>query len=404
MRKRLRVFALACLAPIAMAQELAGVWDATINFDGVEIPFRIGFTGDGSKVQGWFYNGDEKVVSTSGTYDHGFLSLDFAHYATKLEASLKDGRLEGQYGPIQKKRYPIRAARTVPSAESQVSVPVINGEWEIAVHSPKGESAWRLLVRQSGPEVSAAILRVDGDTGTLTGKYLDGKFVLSHFSGARPSLLTLTPANDGSLAVSLTSLHGHNDYSALRPEAARAKGLPGPTDPSHQTSVKDLAAPFAFSFPDLNGKLVSNTDPRFEGKVVVVNVLGSWCPNCHDEAPFLAELYREHRNEGFEVVAISFEEGEQLKDPSRLRAFIRQYGIEYTVLLGGEPSELNAKLPQAVNLNSWPTTFFLGRDGRVRAVHAGFPGRASGDLHTQAAHEFQSTVERLLTENVRSSR
>jgi thiol-disulfide isomerase/thioredoxin len=285
-----------------------------------------------------------------------------------------------------------------------ITVPVIDGLWEIAVQSPKGESAWCLIVRQSGSDVSAAILRVDGDTGALTGRYRDGKFVLSHFSGARPALLILTPASDGTLAVSLTSLHGHSDLTASRPEAARAKGLPGPTDPSQHTSVKDPAAPFAFSFPDLNGKLVSNTDPRFEGKVVVVNVLGSWCPNCHDEAPFLAELYRQHRNEGLEVVALAFEEAEQLKDPARLRAFIHQYGIEYTVLLAGEPSELNAKLPQAVNLNSWPTTFFLGRDGRVRAVHAGFPGRASGDLHSQATEEFQSTIERLLTESIRSSR
>lgn len=404
MRNRTRVLALLCIAPLAMAQDLAGVWDATINFDGVEIPFRMGFSGDGTKLQGWFFNGDDKVLSTSGTYQNGSLTLNFAHYATKLEATLKDGRLEGQYGPVAKKTYPIQASRAVPAAGSGAAAPVIDGDWEIAVKSPKGESAWRLIVRQSGAEVSAAILRVDGDTGTLTGHYRDGQFALSHFSGARPSLLTLTPTSDGALAVSLTSLHGHSDYTALRPEAARAKGLPGPTDPSQHTSVKDPSAPFVFSFPDLNGKLVSNTDARFEGKVVVVNVLGSWCPNCHDETPFLAELYRAHRNEGFEVVAISFEEGEQLKDPARLRAFIRQYGIEYTVLLGGEPSELSAKLPQAVNLNSWPTTFFLGRDGRVRAVHAGFPGRASGRLHTQAVEEFESTVNRLLTESVRSSR
>jgi thiol-disulfide isomerase/thioredoxin len=396
--------ALLCLAPAVVAQNLAGVWDAAINFDGVEIPFRIGFSGDGTKVQGWFFNGDDKVLSTSGHFDRGALVLKFAHYATRLEATLKDGTLEGQYGPVLKKFYSIRATPSIKPAESSTAAPVIDGLWEIAVQSPKGESAWRLIVRQSGSDVSAAILRVDGDTGALTGRYRDGKFVLSHFSGARPSLLILTPAVDGTLAVSLTSLHGHSDLTASRPEAARAKGLAEPTDPSRHTSVQDPAVPFAFRFPDLNGKLVSNTDSRFEGKVVVVNVLGSWCPNCHDEAPFLAELYHQYRNQGLEVVALAFEEGEQLKDPARLRAFIQQYGIEYTVLLAGEPSELNAKLPQGVNLNSWPTTFFLGRDGRVRAVHAGFPGPASGDLHRQAIEEFQSVVQRLLTESVRSSR
>ncbi len=127
--------------------------------------------------------------------------------------------------------------------------------------------------------------------------------------------------------------------------------------------------------------------------------MGSWCPNCHDEAPFLEELYRTYRGQGLEIVALSFEEPEQLKDPTRLRAFIQRYGIDYTVLLGGEPAELKDKLPQAVNLNSWPTTFFLGRDGRVRSVHAGFAARASGEFHDSLRKEVTTTVERLLGEN-----
>jgi hypothetical protein len=87
-----------------------------------------------------------------------------------------------------------------------------------------------------------------------------------------------------------------------------------------------------------------------------------------------------------------------------LRAFIKKYGIEYTVLLGGEPGEFKEKLPQAVNLNSWPTTFFVGRDGLVRGAHAGFAGPASGPVHEQTKKEFVATVERLLAENLKTSR
>jgi thiol-disulfide isomerase/thioredoxin len=131
---------------------------------------------------------------------------------------------------------------------------------------------------------------------------------------------------------------------------------------------------------------------------VIVSITGSWCPNCHDEAPFLADLYRKYRSLGLEIVALDFEEPEQRKDPSRLRAFVKKYEIEYTYLLAGEPSELQAKVPQAENLNSWPTTFFLGRHGKVRAVHAGFAAAASGEFNVQLKREVTTTVEKLLTE------
>ena len=102
-------------------------------------------------------------------------------------------------------------------------------------------------------------------------------------------------------------------------------------------------------------------------------------------------------------MSLSFEEEAQLKNPVRLRAFIKRYGIGYTVLLPGEPKDLNAKVPQGVNLSSFPTTFFLGRDGRVRGVHAGFPGAASGEFYTQAKEEMTARVERLLGERVQTS-
>jgi thiol-disulfide isomerase/thioredoxin len=149
---------------------------------------------------------------------------------------------------------------------------------------------------------------------------------------------------------------------------------------------------------------VSESDPRFRGKVVLVNITGSWCPNCHDEAPFLAELYRKYRDQGLEIVALSFEEAEQLKDPARLRAFVKQYGIEYTVLVGGEPGDIKAKLPQAVNLNTWPATFFVGRDGLVQGAHAGFASKATGEEHIRVKAEFQQKIEALLAQHTGSSR
>jgi thiol-disulfide isomerase/thioredoxin len=386
----------------ASAQSLAGLWDASVVVNKLEIPFRFEIAGDGANVKGSFFNGDEKVTSTSGSLENGTLTLAFDEYGTKVIATVKDGALEGEYNRgTRGAPYPFKAKRFTPVVVGDTNIPTIAGLWNIQVgKSSKGEAAWQLIVRQSGAEVSAAILRVDGDTGALTGSFRDGKFVLSHFSGARPSLLELTPAADGTLAV----VQGRDEpLTALRAEQARAKGLPEPSDPSRFTSVKDPTEPLRFSFPDLSGRTVSNTDEKFRGKVVIVNIGGSWCPNCHDEAPFLADLYKKYKGQGLEIVLLSFEEAEQMKNPARVRAFIKRYGIDYTVLVPGEPRELADKMPQGVNLNSFPTSFILGRDGRVRSVHAGFPGPASGEFHKQAKAEITATVERLLGEGNQSA-
>jgi len=397
------------LASPAAAQSLSGLWEGTVSYGGMNIPFRIEISGKGESVKGAFLNGDQRVTSTGGRLDHGSLVLNFGMYAEKLQATMKDGELqgtiEGKFGPGPRSSLPFQAKPFVPQPDPPAgSAPSINGLWEIEVKSPKGESAWRFIVRQSGADVSAAILRVDGDTGALTGRYNGGEFILSHFSGERPYVLEAAPKPDGSLLITLNDYNGRRDLPAYRPADARAKGLPEPTDPTQHTKIANAMEPFAFSFPDVDGHIVSSTDPRFRGKVVLVNITGSWCPNCHDEAPFLAELYRKYRDRGLEIVALDFEDAEQIKDLTRLRAFIKHYGIEYTVLVGGDPDEVNQKIPQLVNLNSWPTTVFIGRDGLVKSIHAGFASPASGDFNGQLKDEITARVETLLAENQQASR
>ena len=99
-----------------------------------------------------------------------------------------------------------------------------------------------------------------------------------------------------------------------------------------------------------------------------------------------------------ETRSLSFEEADQLKDPTRLRAFVKKYGLEFPVLLCGDPDEANAKLTQLVNWNSWPATLFIDRSGLVRGIHSGFPSPGSGELFRQAKEAFNVEVGRLLAE------
>jgi thiol-disulfide isomerase/thioredoxin len=397
------VVALLTLTLSATGQSVKGTWEATVTVNHVAIPFQIEIDGRGPDVHSYFFNGDERVnPSNSGAFQDGSLVLNFDSYATKLVATLKDGILIGTYGGASGSAYPFQAKRHDASvvAASDQHAPDISGLWEIQVNSPKGESAWHFVVNQTGAKVDAAILRVDGDTGTLSGNYKDGKFVLSHFTGERPFYVEVTPRSDGSLQLQIASLHDTQTLMALRPADARARNLAPPDDPTQHTKLKDPTQPLRFSFPDLNGRIVSNSDEQFQGKVVLLNITGSWCPNCHDEAPFLEELYRKYHGQGLEIVALDFEQTEQLQSLSRARAFIKRYGVEYTYLIAGEPGQLNEKIPQAENLNAWPTTFFIGRNGLVRTIHTGFTSRASGELDSRLKDDVRNEIGQLLSENV----
>ncbi len=390
---------LLCLPVVA--QKIDGFWDATVTVDGVSVPFRIELSTKGSDAGSYFFNGEDRAnPSTYGKFQDGNLILRFASYATELDATLKDGVLTGSFHLASGTSYPFQARRYEDSSDAGDGshAPDIDGLWEIQVMSPKGESAWRFLVRQAGTKVSASILRVDGDTGTLSGEYRNGKFVLSHFTGERPFYVEVTSLPDETLTVDILSSHDRQTLIALRPQVARAKALVAPEDPTQHTKLKNPNEPLHFSFPDLNGQLISDGDARFGGKVVLVNITGSWCPNCHDEAPFLQELYSKYHAQGLEIVALDFEPVDQLKELTRVRAFIQRYGIQYLYLIAGEPGQLNEKVPQAENLNAWPTTFFVGRDGLVHEIHTGFTSRASGEFDSQLKSEITKSVVHLLAE------
>jgi len=188
------------------------------------------------------------------------------------------------------------------------------------------------------------------------------------------------------------------DLIARRPAEARKENLPAPTDPTQQSTVRNPNDPLAFSFPDLAGKTVSNTDSQFRGKVVIVAIGGSWCPNCHDEATFLVSLYKKFHARGLEIVNLDFERGDPDADIPRLKAFIAHCGIPYTVLTAGTTDQLAEKIPQGVNLNCWPTSFFIGRDGLVKETHAGFAGPGNTAGHVALEHDVTALVEKLLAD------
>jgi thiol-disulfide isomerase/thioredoxin len=416
------------------ADAVDGRWDASLLNNGPAVPFRLDISGAGPTLKATFYDGFRPYdATTSASFHDGKLVLSAEHYLTTITANLQGGELAGTtvlQGPGYSLKYDFHAVRHVESAATTVNAPSIAGSWEIPLETPsaKGEKAFRFIVEQHGAEVAASILRVDGDTGAYSGRYADGKWILSHFDGHRPGVIEVSSTADGTLAIvahneafkralegkesekkdsaATTSdnayaeqrYDGVSRYVAYRTEVARAKGLPAPDNYETHTTARDPNEKFVFNFPDADGKLVSNDDPRFKGKVVLAIVTGTWCPNCHDEAQFLVELDKKYRDKGLAIVALDFEEPEQQGSLVREHAFVKQYGVKYTYLIAGAPTEMWEKVPQLVNLNTWPATVFVGRDGLVKGVHSGFASPASGEFNRQLKHEFTAKIEELLAQ------
>lgn len=395
-----------------------GRWDAVLSKNGVDIPFRLDIKGQGATLKGVFYDGFKPYDgTTSATFQDGKLVLNIEHYLTTISATLAGGELTGTLatqgrGPAGD--YSFEATRHVDASAGQGRAPAIAGSWIIPLDAPssKGEKAFRFVVQQRGSEVAAAILRVDGDTGSYSGAYQDGKWVLSHFDGGRPGVIIVTPKPDGSLEIQQhVETHGAANITdggraailtAYRAGGTAAKGLPTPDDFLTHTTARDPNGVFKFAFPDMEGKLVTNDDPRFKGKVVLAVVSGTWCPNCHDEAQYLVQLDKKYRGKGLAIVDFDFEEPDQQSSLERERAFNKQYGVQYTSLLAGQPSEMHEKVPQLNHLDTWPATIFIGRDGKVRAIHAGFASPATGKFNTELKQEFTSRIEQLLAEKAPS--
>jgi len=375
----------------------AGIWIGAAQLNAHEVPFRLEVAGSGDQVRAALINGKEKSAASSGSYANEHMILHFDYYANTLDATVEHGTLTGTFGGRGRSvSVTARLNGKIPVADA--NPPRIGALWEIGVENgAKGEHTWKLKVRQTGPSVNAVIERIDGDTGNLYGIWRDGAFTVSHFTAAGPNFVVLRPQPDGTLQVE-TAAHGGaiQTFTAHRVSPVQTMALESTDDPLHHTFLKNPDEPLKFRFPDLNGKLVSSEDSEFAGKALIVSIGGSWCPNCQDEAPFLEELYRKYHSRGLEIVELSFEESSQLPDPVRLRAVIRRYGITYPVLLAGTPDQLSERFPHVKNLDCWPTTFFVGKDGLVKAIHTGYAGPATGGDNHALESGVTAQVERLL--------
>jgi len=325
-------------------------------------------------------------------------------YPHRLEARFIDARFEGSVellrprGVIKRVRFIAMPGQSYRFFPKPAAAPLdFSGRWALTFRDDQGQERPAIAeLSQQGHEVAGTVLRPTGDDRYIAGEARGDTLFLSRFDGGSAYLYLGRLAPDGTLAGDFFGGSGaHESWSGRRDPKARL------ADPGRTTGLKPGVTRLEFTFPDLDGSPVSFPSGRFAGKVVLVTIGGSWCPNCHDEAVFLRELLASRRARGLEVVQLMFEYTPDFASASSAaRAFARKFAIDYPVLIAGTTSDDDVlkKLPQLAEFLAYPTLFVVDRRGKVRATHTGFSGPATGRHHEDQNRELTELVDSLLRE------
>ncbi len=375
-----------------------------LRLPGGEAPFGLEIAQEQQQYVLYLINDMERTRVSNVKIEDGELLAMFPGYENSLRAKMHRKGLEGSVTLIKaggkEQVIPFTAALGETHRfyrEPATDNADVAGTWEATFTNDEGETSKAiLLLEQRHDRVTGSVMTPTGDHRFMEGQVHGDELQLSTFAGGLAYLYKLKVDRKGALQGDYwQGLASHEKVTAQRNEDATLDGA------GEQTTLRNSNQRFAFTFRDVDGNPVSLSDERFRGKVVLVTLGGTWCPNCHDEARFLAPFYREHRERGFEIIALMFERhGEFAKAARAVRGYRTDLGIEFPTLIAGlsETHEASKALPMLSGVYGYPTSILVDRKGVVRDIHTGFAGPATGRHHAEYVKEFREEVERLLTE------
>jgi thiol-disulfide isomerase/thioredoxin len=394
-------------------QHLApGPWRAVLELPGGEAPFGLEIEAARPGATGhppvYLLSGANRVRLDEVVVAGNRVTMLMPGFKNRIDATLDGDVLRGTLTVVKARardqRIPFSARRgpawgfTPPGAPAQAPGGNVAGRWAVTFVEDGEATQGVGEFRQQGNAVTGTFLTPTGDHRYLAGELRAGTLRLSKFEGGSPSLYEARLGEDGTLSGQYWSgLVDRTTFTARRDEAATLG------EAENVTQMKADATALDFRFPDLGGVYVSPSDPFYRGKVLVVALAGSWCPNCHDEAAFLAPLYREYRGKGLEIISLMFEQfGDFERAAEATHRFRQNYQIDYATLIAGisDKDDAATRLPQLNGVFAFPTTIFVDRRGQVRRLHTGFSGPATGEHYEKLTADFRRTIDALLAEPV----
>jgi thiol-disulfide isomerase/thioredoxin len=368
--------------------------------DNKEIPFVFEVESDTILN---IFNAEEIIAVDEIDYKNDSIYINLPVFKDYLVAKISDKKqLKGYYvSPDRNRRVTFEARLNTGNRFPTTEKPSTNigGVWETVFS--KGvegdEYIAKGIFKQEGQKVTGTFRTTTGDYRYLEG-VMDGNVMkLSTFDGAHAFLFTATVTDSTMNGYFYSGNHWKEPFEAKRNEDYE---LPSANE---LTYLKEGYESLDFVFPNTSDELVGLKDDRFKDKVVVVQIMGTWCPNCLDESKYYADFYKANKDKDIEFIALAFEYAKDKETAfSRINRLQSKIGIDYPVLLaqygGADKVMAQEKLPMLNHVLSYPTSIFIDKKGKVRKIHTGFNGPATGEKYTEFKNEFESFIAELLNE------
>ena len=375
--------------------------------DSNEVVFNIDVRTEKGKPVFYVLNDTERlrITDIKQNGDSLFFNMPVfeSSFRTKIEKDgslngtwIKGTRTEPQYWPF--KAFPNQAFRF--TSAKPIVKKLIAGKWAVTFTNANGTTEKALAIfKQVRNKLTGTFLTTTGDYRYLDGIVTNDSLKLSTFDGAHTYTFTAAINDNQTISggVYYFGPAGKQSWAAVKDDNAL---LPQQESP---TSLRMGETSLNFAFNDLNDKLVSLKDEQYKDKVVILELMGSWCPNCMDETKFLSEYYKNNKKRGVEVIALAYEYSTDLqRSKASLEKFISRFNIEYPVLITGvavgDEKRTEKTLPQLTPIRSFPTTIILDKKGNVREIQTVFYGPGTGEYYTKFLKGFNETIDNLLQE------
>lgn len=381
--------------------DLSGTWRAQIHMQGDSLPFNFTIESNDSSYSMYLINGEERLKIDNLEINGDSLVAVMHIFDTDIRAKITKNSMEGVFTKNYAEGYvlPFSAEkgpdyRFSQSPQTDINV---NGKWEVQFASNSKDSIKSIgEFRQKGAYLEGTFLTITGDYRFLEGEIDGNQLKLSCFDGEHAFLFRAEIDDDGKMNGIFRSGKSWNEsWTAIRNESITLQ------DPHSLTFLKEGYESISFAFPDMNGDTVHYPSEAFENKVILIQILGTWCPNCMDETRFLADWYSKNKNREVEIFGVAFEkkpEPEYVRE--RVEKVRDKLGAEYHFLYGGLADKALASqaFPMLNQVISYPTLIIIDRKGKVRKIHTGFAGPGTGAYYENFTADFKSFMNSLLEE------